>query len=192
MKVLVIFVHPRRESFCGGLLEAVTTGLTEAGHEIEVADLHAEAFNPVFTAADYAQFSGGPMPNDVLREQARIEWSEGIVIVTPIWWYQFPAMLKGWVDRVFSKGWAFDDSHAFKQIGWRKLLVLASAGAKAETFEKYGYTKGIESLWDVGIWGYCGFENRHTEFFWGVQPRQMSDAERGTHMNTARDLGKNF
>ena len=195
MKVLVIFVHPRRDSFCGGLLDSVLNGLTAAGHEVQVADLYAEGFNPAFTAEDFAQFSDQPMPPDVLREQARFDWCEGVVIISPIWWYQFPAMLKGWIDRVFSEGWAFEGSHSERKvnpIGWRKLLVIASAGSNPRTFDKYGYSVGIKALWDTGVWGYCGFVDRHTEFFWNVQPKSQTDAERAAYMARAFELGVGF
>lgn len=195
MKVLVIFVHPSPTSFCAGLLAHVCAGLRAAGHEVQIADLYAEGFNPAFQAEDFAQFAGTPMPADVLREQARFEWSEGVVIVSPIWWYQFPAMLKGWIDRVFSAGWAFESlqrPEPVPSLGWRPLLVLASAGASPQTFDKYGYMEGIRALWDTGIWGYCGFTRRRTEFFWKVQPRSLSPAERAAHEARAFALGQQF
>lgn len=194
MRVLVIYVHPKRVCFTGELLSNVIAGLEDADHEVQVADLYSEGFNPAFGAEDYAQFSGEAMPSEVTREQKRIEWSEGIVIVSPIWWYQYPAMLKGWIDRVFSEGWAFADSYARggTNLGWRKLLIIASAGGRPETYEKHGYTSAIKALWDVGIWDYCGFNDRRTEFFWRVRPYEMPVEDREVHMKRARQLARDF
>jgi NAD(P)H dehydrogenase (quinone) len=102
MRVLVVFCHPRRASFTGDVLDRVVAGLGEAGHAVDVADLYREGFQPVFGDEDYAQFEGGAMGADVLREQERVERSDGIVLVFPVWWWSFPAMLKGWFDRVWA------------------------------------------------------------------------------------------
>jgi NAD(P)H dehydrogenase (quinone) len=196
MRVLTVFVHPSREGFCGAVLGAVVEGLEGAGHEVRVADLYAEGFDPRFGIGDYAQFDGEPMPDDVLREQERVEWSEALVIVTPIWWWQYPAMLKGWIDRVFSEGWAFHDvsSRTSREplIGVRPALVVATAGARERTFARYGYGDGIRALWDVGIWGYCGFRRFATHVLWDVEPDEMSPAERAARLGEARELGSAF
>lgn len=196
MKVLVMLVHPRRDSFCGQLTDSLVEGLQEAGHEVRIGDLYREGFQPAFTEDDYAQFDNRPMPEDVLREQARVEWAEGLVFVMPIWWYQFPAMFKGWIDRVFSEHWAYEYSTAFDRskslLGWRKTLIVASAGGSPRTFAKYGYDQGMQALWDTGIWGYCGFRDVRTHFFYRIKPQDISDEERARHMDEARRLGREF
>jgi NAD(P)H dehydrogenase (quinone) len=194
MHVLILYVHPTLEGFCGQILTKVTTALSEAGHEVEVGDLYREGFNPALMPADYAQFSGQPMPPDVLREQTRIERNDALVVISPIWWYQFPAMLKGWIDRVFSEGWAFSDSlsrTAPPTLRLRNVLVIASAGGVPSTYEKYGYRQGIAALWDKGIWGYCGIEPI-THFLWGIQPRQMSALDKERLAAEARDAVTRF
>jgi NAD(P)H dehydrogenase (quinone) len=196
MRVLSVFVHPSREGFCGAVHAAVVEGLEAAGHEVRIADLYAEGFDPRFGVGDYAQFDGEPMPDDVLREQARVEWSEALVIVTPIWWWQYPAMLKGWIDRVFSEGWAFRDvgprTSRDPLIGARPTLVVATAGGRERTFARYGYGDGIRALWDVGIWGYCGFHRFATHVLWDVEPDEMSPAERAARLDEARALASAF
>jgi NAD(P)H dehydrogenase (quinone) len=191
-----MLVHPNRGSFCGQLLDNVVEGLREAGHEVRIADLYGEHFQPALTVEDFAQFDNRPMPEDVQREQARVEWSEGLVFIMPIWWYQFPAMFKGWIDRVFSEHWAYEYSTAFDRsktlLGWRKTLIVASAGGSPRTFKKYEYDLGMRALWDTGIWGYCGFRDVHTHFFYGIKPKDMPDLEREQHMVEARRLGREF
>jgi NAD(P)H dehydrogenase (quinone) len=194
MQVLILYVHPNIDGFCGQLLSTARSALAEAGHLVEVADLYRESFNPALMPADYAQFSGQPMPPDVLREQARIERNDALIVIAPIWWYQFPAMLKGWIDRVFCEGWAFADSHsrsAPPMLRLRNVLVIASAGGKPATYNKYGYRQGITALWDRGIWNYCGIEPT-THFLWGIQPRQMSASELEQRAAEAGDVVTRF
>ena len=196
MRVLVMLVHPRRDSFCGQLTDNIVVGLQDAGHEVKIGDLYREGFQPAFSEEDYAQFDDRPMPDDVLREQARVEWSEGMIFVMPIWWYQFPAMFKGWIDRVFSEHWAYEYRTAFdrdnSRLGWRKTLIVASAGGSPRTFTKYGYDQGLQTLWDTGIWGYCGFRDIRTQFFYQIKPKSMPDEELAQQMLEARRLGREF
>jgi len=107
MHALAVFAHPQRDSFTGAMLAATLAGLADAGHSAEAADLYREGFEPRFGPQDYAQFRGETLPADVLREQARIDRADALVLVFPVWWWSFPAVLKGWIDRVFSEGWAY-------------------------------------------------------------------------------------
>ena len=77
-------------------------GAQSVGHSVEFADLYAEHFDPILTERDLQQFKGVAMPDDVQREQARIERSDALCLIFPIWWYGPPAMMKGWFDTRFS------------------------------------------------------------------------------------------
>jgi NAD(P)H dehydrogenase (quinone) len=161
---------------------------------VEVADLYREGFNPAMIAEDFSQFDDKPMPADVLREQARVDRNDVLVIITPVWWWQYPAMLKGWIDRVFSEGWAFTDSrapNAAPVLGLRKVLVMATAGAEAARFDKYGYMDGIRTLWDTGVWGYCGVEVQ-TTILWTIRPHGVAEAELQPRLDEAVDVVRDF
>ena len=148
MRILVLFVHPKHDSFCGRVLTTVCSHLRAGGHQVEVADLYAEGFNPALIPEDYAQFRDEPMPDDVLREQARVDRNEALVVIAPVWWWQYPAMLKGWIDRVFIGGWAFTDArgpNAEPILNLKGVLVIASAGAEQARFDRYGYREGIQT-----------------------------------------------
>jgi NAD(P)H dehydrogenase (quinone) len=194
MRILLLFIHPKRDSFCGRLLGVVQAQLESQGHAVELADLYAEGFNPAFIPEDFAQFTGEPMPDDVLREQARVDRNEALVIIAPIWWWQYPAMLKGWIDRVFIGGWAFTDARGPNTqpiLGLRKVLVLATAGAEAARFAKYGYLEGIRAQWDVGVWGYCGLDVQ-TTILWAVRPFDAPAAETEAKLEEGRRVVQAF
>ena len=152
MRVLAIFCHPERESFTGALL----AGLEDARHAWELADLHREGFDPRFRPDDFAQFAKGPaaMPADVLCEQERIMRAEAIAFVFPVWWRSFPAMLKGWIDRVWCQGWACDFTIRQSRglLALERAVLLCSAGSSAATCRRYGYQEAMRRSIDVGVW----------------------------------------
>jgi putative NADPH-quinone reductase len=123
MKVLTVFSHPRRQSLSGAVLDAFTDGLRGAEQEVEIADLHAESFDPVMTVADEPDWNDSRKrySDAVLREQARIARNDALAFVFPVWWWSLPAMLKGWIDRVWNNGWAYGD----RKLSHRRAVLLA-------------------------------------------------------------------
>jgi NAD(P)H dehydrogenase (quinone) len=192
MNILVVFAHPRRESFTGALLDHFVGGLQQAGHVPEIADLYREGFNPCLGEADYAQFSkDSPMPEDVLHEQKRVEAAEGLAFVFPVWWWSFPAILKGWVDRVFSQGWAYDFSleKVTGLLHLQKAVLLGSGGSSHQAFRKYGYYDAMQRQMDVGLLRYCGVRSTAIYVFPGVDDLA---ATRPAYLEKARQVGLHF
>ena len=127
MHVLAVFCHPHRDSFSGAVLDRFVVGVEEVGHTCEVADLYREGFDPVMSMRDLQQFDGVPMPVDVLAEQARVEQCDALCLIFPLWWYGMPAMMKGWLDRVWSAEWAYHWEYDPEQPA--KTPPLHAAGA---------------------------------------------------------------
>src|SRR6202043_1009245 len=132
--------------------------LARAGHTHEVADLYAEGFDPVFRDSDYVQFEGGRMPGEILAEQARVDRCAAIAFVSPIWWLSLPAMLKGWFDRVWSNGWAYEWAHTPEGslLPDRPFVFLLSAAGSAQTWSRFGYGPALDATLRVGLLGWCG------------------------------------
>ncbi|TNC72219.1 NAD(P)H-dependent oxidoreductase [Rubellimicrobium roseum] len=109
MRLLVVHAHPVPESFGTALFRAVVETAEGAGHEVRALDLHAEGFDPVMGPEERRGYNDGGPPDDpvLLRHIEHLRWAEGIVLVYPTWWYSQPAMLKGWLDRVWRMGAAF-------------------------------------------------------------------------------------
>ena len=171
--VLIVYVHPKAQCFNRAVLERTQAGLRKAGHDVQVADLYAEGFQPAMIEDDFAQFDRQPMPADVLAEQARVEWSDAIIFIFPLWWWSLPAMLKGWFDRVFTYGWAWLDPARpdLSALDPRKVLVLCSAGADKTALAKRGYDTAFETQLVKGTFSYCGFRD--------VTIRMLSDVHDG-------------
>jgi len=111
MRVLVVFAHPHRASFSHASLERVLAGLARGGHEVDLLDLYAEGFDPVLHESEWLDYMNDPgktRSGALADHVARIERAEGLVFVFPTWFFGLPAILKGWFDRVWLPGVAFE------------------------------------------------------------------------------------
>ena len=102
MRVLVVYCHPCPDSFTAAVRDRAIEALHKAGHETRLIDLYAEGFNPVISAEERRGYhTPGENERPVAEHLERLRWAEGLIFVYPTWWYGLPAMLKGWLDRVF-------------------------------------------------------------------------------------------
>jgi putative NADPH-quinone reductase len=136
MRALVVFCHPRRESYSAAVLEVVLDRLAAAGAEVRLRDLYREGFAPVLTGAEWdgyldAPGNAAPVAGDV----GDLRWCDTLIFVYPTWWYGLPALLKGWLDRVLLPEVAFhmpDARHADIRPALthiRRLGVFTTCGA---------------------------------------------------------------
>lgn len=135
MKCLVVIAHPLAESLCHTLAATAIAALTDGGHEVNVEDLCASGFAPALTAAERRSYYGEGFDATAVRPQVeRLLAAEGIVLCFPTWWFGFPAVLKGWFDRVWAPGIAYDHAGDLGAIeprlsGLRRLLAVTTLGA---------------------------------------------------------------
>jgi NAD(P)H dehydrogenase (quinone) len=109
MRFLVVYAHPVEDSFQSALHRRVVKTLMEAGHEVDDCDLYAEGFQPVLSREERrAYHSADTNRGFVPGEIGRLLRCQGLVLVFPAWWFGMPAILKGWFDRVWLPGVAFD------------------------------------------------------------------------------------
>ena len=111
-RTLVVYAHPVAESFTASVRDAVLRGLRHGGHEVRLTDLHAESFDPVLSASAHALHRADPSTKPHLTRHADdLRWCQSLVLVYPTWWAGQPAMLKGWIDRVWINGvaWTLPD-----------------------------------------------------------------------------------
>lgn len=135
VKVSVVVCHPYATSFTAASLTAVQAGLASAGHEVRVTDLYAEGFDPVMSAHERATHRDGPEGKiDIAAHAERLRWCDALVLVYPTWWSGQPAMLKGWIDRVWVSGVAWHLPDAAGTIrplltNIRRIVVVTSHGS---------------------------------------------------------------
>lgn len=135
MRVLVVYAHPVPESFCASVRDRVMAGLEEAGHELALLDLNAIGFDPVMPCDERRRYNDMEAADHPLPEHAdMLSWAQGIVFVYPTWWYGMPAILKGWLDRVWTPLITFEinkESGRIKPLMTHitKLGVITTCGA---------------------------------------------------------------
>lgn len=102
MRVLLVYCHPCDESFNAAVRDTALGALAEAGHETRLLDLYSMGFDPVLSADERrAYHTPGENERGIADHLAHLRWCEAIIFVYPTWWYGPPAMLKGWLDRVW-------------------------------------------------------------------------------------------
>jgi NAD(P)H dehydrogenase (quinone) len=188
MKTLLVLAHPRRGSLTGQVADAFAAAARGKGHEIEIADLVAEGFDPVLRDADEPDWDnpGKIYSPEVRREMARIERNQATVMIFPVWWWSAPAILKGWIDRVWNFGWAYGGDRTFPQ---NRAWMIGIAGGTREAFAKRGYDRAIEAQLDIGVLDYCGIQERRLEVLYG----SMEGAGHPERiLATAKSLGEAF
>lgn len=160
MKYLVIYTHPNPKSFCKAVREAIVEELRKAGREVGIRDLYAQKFDPLLKEADFDALQKGAGLPDVKAEQDAIRAADMLVFVFPLWWVGMPAMLKGYIDRVFSEGFAYKitENDIMGLLKNKKVLLVTTTGAPQEMYEESGMFKSIGQTIDDGIFRFCGME----------------------------------
>ncbi|WP_079911310.1 NAD(P)H oxidoreductase [Paenibacillus sp. 32352] len=164
MKILTVVSHPRENSLTFSVTGRFVQGLADAGHETEVLDLHRSGFNPVMWEADEPDWSSDHKiySPEVEAEMERMKHHDALAFIFPIWWFNLPAMLKGYIDRVWNNGFAYGSS----TLHHKKVLWLGLAAAPKEHFEKREYDMMLSRHLNIGIADYCGISNSKVEILY--------------------------
>ena len=132
------------------IFENIIETLRAKGHEVRVKDLYGEEFDPILKGSDFATFQAGKIPPDIKAEQDTILWAEMITLVHPVWWTGLPAMLKGYIDHVFSLGFAYVWSRwPQRTVGGRKVVIFNTQGALKEEYDASGMTDVMKKASDT-------------------------------------------
>ena len=189
MHVLTILDHPDPASFSAAVAQQFMVGAKSAGHTVELADLHAEGFDPRWTMADINGELDGIAPAEVANEQERIERADAICLVFPLFWWGMPSMIKGWMDRVWASGWAYDqlDDPDQSLLRARSGVLLVPAGANSDEMAAKGYLAAMETAWIKGTFGYFGLSPRKLEVLYGSTG---SDKRRQALLENSFQIGR--
>jgi NAD(P)H dehydrogenase (quinone) len=187
MKVLFVFAHPEARSLNGALRDVAIDELAAQGHEVRLSDLYAdgwksevdradfpalppdERFAPA-TASKYA-FESDSLTEDVKAEIEKLLWADVLILQFPLWWFAMPAILKGWVDRVFAYGFAYGvgdhnderwgDRYGEGTLAGKRAMLIVTAGGWAEHYAARGVNGPIDELLfpiNHGILYYPGYD----------------------------------
>lgn len=135
MKCLVVIAHPNTDSLCHTLAQSAISALTASGHAVTIEDLYSSGFSPALTIDERRSYYSPPFESAAVQEQIeRLLSAEALVLVFPTWWFGFPAILKGWFDRAWAPGIAYDHATDFGPIKprlhcLRRTLAVTSLGS---------------------------------------------------------------
>ncbi|WP_227370262.1 NAD(P)H-dependent oxidoreductase [Halomonas sp. M20] len=164
MHALIVHCHPEPRSFNAALKEVAREILQRLGYKVEVSDLYAEGFDPaegpthymertnteVFTALTEQRHASelGSLPADVCREIERLARADLVVFQFPLWWHAQPAMLKGWMDRVFVYGGLYTGTYRYDRGHFRgkRAICCVTTGGPEATFAHNGRGGDIDLL----------------------------------------------
>jgi len=206
MRVFIVHAHHEPSSFNGALTREAVAALTAAGHEVVVSDLYAMGFDPV---SDRRNFLTVKDP-DRLRQQTeethasehngyvealqaemdKLAWCDTLIFQFPLWWFGLPAILKGWVDRVFAVGRAYGGGRWFDRgvFAGKRAMCSVTAGGPAPMFSEHGINGPLTRLLFPilqGILQFVGFTVM--EPFIVHAPARLSDEERAGYLARYRE-----
>jgi len=148
MKVFIVYCHPSDDSLTREVRDSFIAGLESAGHDYVLSDLYAMNFSPDMGEDEYLREAYYrrelPLPEDVSAEQEKINASDAIVFIYPVFWTDAPSKLVGWFDRVWTFGFAYGENRGMKTL--EKGLVLCVAGNTLEYFERTGLGEAMRKV----------------------------------------------
>jgi NAD(P)H dehydrogenase (quinone) len=187
MKVLLVYAHPEPRSLNGALRDVAIKELEAQGHEVRVSDLYAQGWKSEIERADFPPlaederlkpasaskqaFDAGALTADVKAEQEKLLWADMLILQFPLWWFTMPAILKGWVDRVYARGFAYGvGEHSDKRWGDRygegifagkRAMLIVTTGGWQEHYSARGINGPIDDVLfpiNHGILYYPGYD----------------------------------
>ncbi|MDY6804256.1 MAG: NAD(P)H-dependent oxidoreductase [Cyanobacteriota bacterium] len=164
MNVLIVYAHPEPKSFCAALKNLAVSALTEAGHNVQVSDLHTMNFQAVATKEDFLEldnqdffkyqveqkiaYENEKLAPDIVAEQEKLLWADFVILNFPLWWFSVPAIMKGWVDRVFTTGFAYGGGKMYDRGGLKgkKAMLSLTTGGPATMYSSTGLNGDIGQI----------------------------------------------
>ncbi|OBW95782.1 NAD(P)H-dependent oxidoreductase [Gallibacterium salpingitidis] len=182
MHNLIIYAHPNDASFNHAILDTVVEASQQRGMEVSVRHLYQLDFNPILTWDEFQQINQGNIPADIQQEQQLIKQADLITLIYPLWWMGFPAILKGYLDRVLSHGFAYetDETGSRGLLNDKKMLQIVTIGNNVQEYEKQGFIKALDATLINGLFNYCGITDIKHYFFGDIHI--ISDQDRKKYL----------
>lgn len=168
MNHLIIYAHPNKESFNQAILNNVVAA--SAPHSVVVRDLYQLNFNPILDWAEFKETIHQQYKADVAIEHQYWRNADVITLIYPLWWMGFPAILKGYLDRVLSYDFAYRNGE-IESIGllagkkMQQFVTLGNANAK---YAEKGFLNAFEHTLGKGLFAFCGINDVKMHYFGSI------------------------
>ena len=192
MKHLIIYTHPNPMSFNHAILKTIVEELQFHDQDIRVRDLYALGFDPVIRQGDYEAVARGKISDDIRAEQGHILWADIIVFIFPIFWAGLPSLLKGYIERVYSQGFAYEFTNKGMRglLKGKKVLIISTTGGSLKQYESSGMIESIKQTIDGGIFRFCSMDVVGHTFLMNVP--FATELERGAMLDSVRKMIQNL
>lgn len=179
MNVLIVYAHHEPSSFTSALKNLAAEVMNRAGHKVVISDLYAQGFNPLAQKWDFITTSGQhfnymleqkhaakldwAFSPDIVAEIQKVKEADLLLVVTPIWWFSVPAILKGWFDRVLAMGVTWDGGKIYENglMRGKQAMFIAAAGGPADYYQESGrhLATPLQILHPInhGTLAFCGY-----------------------------------
>lgn len=187
MKHAIILAHPRSGSFCATLAKTCADHLRAGGHEVVVRDLYGLDFDPRLKAEELPMANGARPAADIIVERELVADVDSFIFVYPFWFNAPPAILKGYVDRVFSMGFGYAPGLGGTEslLDGKTLLSFSTSGAPEDWVKDTGALKALMTVFDLHLAGVCGLRVLdHCHF--GSIVSNMTDESRDALLDRVR------
>ncbi|HEX7759665.1 MAG TPA: NAD(P)H-dependent oxidoreductase [Caulobacteraceae bacterium] len=183
--ILIVYAHPEPKSLNGALKDLAVETLQAQGHTVRVSDLYQSDWNAAANWADFRQpaqperlryawesanaFAGGSQAPEIEAEQEKLLWADAVLLNFPMWWFSMPAILKGWVERVFALGFAYGrgvhdgerwgDRYGEGILAGRRAMLTVTMGGREAQYGRRGVNGSLDDLlWPIqhGVLFYPG------------------------------------
>lgn len=161
MNHLIAVAHPVENSFTMSLMRNYAAELEKLGHHPKIHDLYRMGFNPVLAEQELTPANTGhPASADIAPFQDDIRGAEVLTVIYPLWWLSMPAMMKGYIDRVFARGFAYESQKGIVHglLSGKKAVLITISGAPLPLLVKSGNWNAVQVLQDTHIFRSAGFE----------------------------------
>jgi NAD(P)H dehydrogenase (quinone) len=161
MQHLIVVAHPLQDSMTMKLARAYALELQQLGHSQRTHDLYRMGFNPVMGAHELEPLSIGHAADaDVAQAQQDVCAADALTVIYPLWWATMPAMMKGYIDRVFARGFAYEARSGVTKglMGGKRCVLITLSGSPLSLLLDSGEWKAMDSLQDAHIFCSSGFE----------------------------------
>lgn len=187
MNHLILYAHPNPGSFCAGIRDAVLDAAAQAGHQVKLRDLYALGWDPILSGQDIVSMRAKQTPPDIAEEQSHLAWADLVTFIYPVWWSGMPAILKGYIDRCFSNGFAFraGPEGIEKLLTGKRAVVFHTMGSSAESYRKSGLDDSLDTAMTAGMMKFVGIEVVQDIRF--VNVPKSTDDERAAMLEQVRD-----
>ncbi len=161
-RALLLLAHPDPESFNYTIAQKVTEILEGDGWSLERVDLYQSGFLPVLSLDEIRSWQESQLNLEIESEQRRIERSDLILLVSPLWWGHFPAILKGYLDRVLTRGFAFEreGGRLFGELRDKKVLNIQTVGNLAESAQEAEALEETARHYENSLFAPCGLKGK--------------------------------